>query len=303
MYILQCGDYESIISWSGNAVIVKNIQLFVETVLPTFFKQSKFDSFTRNLRRWGFSTRRGLLTKGLFWSFSHPGFNKAGGFAECSRIVTSGSKKAVHLHHKSADSPYGVSSTANGRSLNHHYEMFPPSRNILHSQTGQIIDERQHTMGDFMTLAHRREMQRDHLINRNAPGNPLFMRSVGRGEQITSNIPRPVSNATTSSLPYRANDNLISCNSYPYEGRPNAHSIYRGAREQTMYSNRDQITTSSPTHIHAPSFLDLVTNNNEARLHRRQLVLERLSSFCQNEYHSAQEKAMLVQMVLNQVPF
>jgi len=94
MYILGCGDYDEIIAWSlnGESVIVRNTQGFAESVLPIFFKQSKFDSFTRKMRRWGFSTRRLHTPKGLegtSWAFQHPHFTKAGGFAMCYKVVTS----------------------------------------------------------------------------------------------------------------------------------------------------------------------------------------------------------------------
>ena len=95
MYILGCGDYDEIIAWSlnGLSVIVKDTNGFAESVLPIFFKQSKFDSFTRKMRRWGFSTRRLHTPKGdlegTSWAFQHPHFTKAGGFAMCYKVVTS----------------------------------------------------------------------------------------------------------------------------------------------------------------------------------------------------------------------
>lgn len=94
MYILGCGDYDEIIAWSlnGESVIVKDTHGFAESVLPIFFKQSKFDSFTRKMRRWGFSTRRLHMPKGLkgtSFAFQHPRFTKAGGFDMCYKVVTS----------------------------------------------------------------------------------------------------------------------------------------------------------------------------------------------------------------------
>ena len=56
MEVLGQPDLEHIICWMphGRAFMVKEPQLFVKDVLPRFFKQSKFMSFTRQLNLWGF---------------------------------------------------------------------------------------------------------------------------------------------------------------------------------------------------------------------------------------------------------
>jgi hypothetical protein len=55
----------------GRAFIVKAPQLFVHEVLPKFFKQSKFMSFTRQLNLWGFKR----LTRGMDnGAYYHPLF-------------------------------------------------------------------------------------------------------------------------------------------------------------------------------------------------------------------------------------
>lgn len=88
MYILICGDYDEVIAWSlnGRAIVIKDTEEFVKKILPTFFKQSKFASFTRKMRRWGFSTR--CLQNSVHWAFQHPHFTKAGGFASCTQVMT-----------------------------------------------------------------------------------------------------------------------------------------------------------------------------------------------------------------------
>ncbi len=62
MEVLDRGDMDSIITWlpHGRAFIVRHSQKLKEIVLPRFFKQSKFMSFTRQLNLWGFKR----ITKG-----------------------------------------------------------------------------------------------------------------------------------------------------------------------------------------------------------------------------------------------
>lgn len=56
MEVLDRGDMEDIIRWMphGRAFIVRQPKAFSSEVLPRFFKQSKFMSFTRQLNLWGF---------------------------------------------------------------------------------------------------------------------------------------------------------------------------------------------------------------------------------------------------------
>mmetsp|Transcript_13585 Transcript_13585/g.16498 ORF Transcript_13585/g.16498 Transcript_13585/m.16498 type:complete len:592 (-) Transcript_13585:174-1949(-) len=63
MEVLDRGDMDAIITWlpHGRAFIVKHPQNLREVVLPRFFKQSKFMSFTRQLNLWGFKR----ITKGV----------------------------------------------------------------------------------------------------------------------------------------------------------------------------------------------------------------------------------------------
>ena len=65
MYVLECGKYNHIVDWKLDTesnekhFIVYDIDAFTKTVLPTFFKVAKYDSFQRKLYRWGFiKTRR-----------------------------------------------------------------------------------------------------------------------------------------------------------------------------------------------------------------------------------------------------
>jgi hypothetical protein len=71
--LLDVPNYSSIISWNdaGNVVIIHDVDAFISTIIPAHFKKSKFGSFIRRMRRWGFSvftrkrsssTARGLMT-------------------------------------------------------------------------------------------------------------------------------------------------------------------------------------------------------------------------------------------------
>lgn len=54
--VLESGKYEDIISWlpGGKAFIITNKKRFASDILPIYFKQSQFTSFTRKLSRWKF---------------------------------------------------------------------------------------------------------------------------------------------------------------------------------------------------------------------------------------------------------
>jgi len=54
MYVLQCGDYNDIITWtpSGLAFVILNPVAFEKIVLPQIFKEAKFSSFQRKVSRY-----------------------------------------------------------------------------------------------------------------------------------------------------------------------------------------------------------------------------------------------------------
>lgn len=56
MQILSSGLHDNIISWTpdGLSFVVKKPNLLVSEVLPSYFKEVKYSSFTRKLHRWGF---------------------------------------------------------------------------------------------------------------------------------------------------------------------------------------------------------------------------------------------------------
>lgn len=71
MEVLGQEEYSHIASWMphGRAFIVHNPKAFTAEILPRFFKQTKYMSFTRQLNLWGFKriTRRGNPDAGAYY--------------------------------------------------------------------------------------------------------------------------------------------------------------------------------------------------------------------------------------------
>jgi hypothetical protein len=85
MYTIQCGEFNDIVAWSkdGLSFCINNKVAFEKAILPVLFKPSKFESFARNLRRWGFvkiSLTGKLAEEGV--AYSHPDFRR-GDYALC----------------------------------------------------------------------------------------------------------------------------------------------------------------------------------------------------------------------------
>mmetsp|Transcript_9804 Transcript_9804/g.15062 ORF Transcript_9804/g.15062 Transcript_9804/m.15062 type:complete len:396 (-) Transcript_9804:144-1331(-) len=79
MKILSCKEYSHIICWrpesNGRAFHIVDRDAFTSSILPRYFKQAKFSSFTRKLFRWGFE-RVGHLRGKKYATFSHEKFQK-----------------------------------------------------------------------------------------------------------------------------------------------------------------------------------------------------------------------------------
>lgn len=93
MYAIECGQFDEIMSWSGDgrSFAIRDKDGFEVRVLPALFKPSKFESFIRKLCRWGFAKRRASGRYGqeeeseqCVW-FYHPNFQK-GNFDLCSSV-------------------------------------------------------------------------------------------------------------------------------------------------------------------------------------------------------------------------
>lgn len=99
MYVLECGRYNHVVGWKLDTesneqhFIVYDIDAFTETVLPTFFKVAKYDSFQRKLYRWGFiKTRRTKADKLQLPNsvcYVHP-FFRQGDYNGASQMTCSG---------------------------------------------------------------------------------------------------------------------------------------------------------------------------------------------------------------------
>lgn len=75
MEIVSDATTNDIISWlpDGKGFVVKNKEKLSEKVLPRYFKSSKYESFTRNLNRWGFAYASRGSEPG---ACSHPHFQR-----------------------------------------------------------------------------------------------------------------------------------------------------------------------------------------------------------------------------------
>mmetsp|Transcript_2748 Transcript_2748/g.3148 ORF Transcript_2748/g.3148 Transcript_2748/m.3148 type:complete len:222 (-) Transcript_2748:223-888(-) len=81
MYILECEDYEDVLTWepSGLSFVIIDPKEFQKRVLPEIFKGAKLSSFHRKLLRWSF------VKRSKKYSYSHPNF-KRGDWAQCSAM-------------------------------------------------------------------------------------------------------------------------------------------------------------------------------------------------------------------------
>jgi len=85
MHILSSDAHQHILSWShdGNSFVVKNPKLLVSEVLPNYFKEAKYSSFTRKLHRWGFIK---ILRGKELTAYFHKQFRR-GNYDLCTRIT------------------------------------------------------------------------------------------------------------------------------------------------------------------------------------------------------------------------
>ena len=73
--ILNNTELEGIISWSddGNSFAIKNVRLFEEVVLPSYFKHNKVTSFMRQMNSYSFNKKK---HNKAYKEYSHPYFKK-----------------------------------------------------------------------------------------------------------------------------------------------------------------------------------------------------------------------------------
>lgn len=125
MYALECGQFNEIMSWSGDgrsfAIIDKDG--FEDRVLPALFKPSKFESFIRKLCRWGFAKKRASSRYGqeeseqCVW-FYHPNFQK-GNIELCISVECRQNTKMESKSITLSNSSTAQSSSARAGSTSH----------------------------------------------------------------------------------------------------------------------------------------------------------------------------------------
>lgn len=87
MHILSSGIHDHIICWThdGLSFVVKKPNLLVSEVLPNYFKEVKYSSFTRKLHRWGFVK---LLRGKELSAYFHNEFRR-GDYERCAQMTCS----------------------------------------------------------------------------------------------------------------------------------------------------------------------------------------------------------------------
>ena len=126
MQILSSGQHEHIISWTpdGLSFVVKKPSLLVSEVLPHYFKEVKYSSFTRKLHRWGFVK---ILRGKELSAYFHKIFLR-GNFELCAQMNCSKSGGSGAL----ADVPHHVQKNILPRMHDNIHDMH--DREVLHEQ-------------------------------------------------------------------------------------------------------------------------------------------------------------------------
>ncbi len=104
----QNQEITEIISWSkdGKTVMIHDKKLFKRKILPKFFQNIKYTSWTKQMRRWGFICYAGGAPRHNAVSFSNPIFIR-GDMEMCKRIrsVEPHHQQQQHQHHPAPPSP------------------------------------------------------------------------------------------------------------------------------------------------------------------------------------------------------
>jgi hypothetical protein len=107
MYTLECGDYDDIIRWcrGGDSFVITNSKRFEEYVLPDIFKEAKYASFDRKLKRWGFHKAR-VRKASKSCCYGHPMFLKGNfGLCESMTLIHSRQRSIVMTRFSSNSEP------------------------------------------------------------------------------------------------------------------------------------------------------------------------------------------------------
>ena len=132
--ILAVNDYSSIVSWlpSGKSFAITNKEQFTKEVLPRFFNDTKFESFHRRLKRWGFRTTYTNGSKQVV--YTNDLFNKNRPELRKMMSGNAGNKSQVRGHHMQPATI--LQSQQHGhqmRPIHHPQPNYPPHLiNIMH---------------------------------------------------------------------------------------------------------------------------------------------------------------------------
>jgi len=141
MEILNNEEHSDVISWlpHGKGFIMYKKKKFAAQVLPKYFKQSKFTSFTRKLNRWGFVR----VTRGPETGAYYHQFFQRGNLRLCMQMScqSSSNKPGVLPPIPSIGGSFGGTSTGMGNVLS-----LPNSTGDLAQQNQSMIRQQLHQL-------------------------------------------------------------------------------------------------------------------------------------------------------------
>lgn len=192
MYVLECGKYNHIVDWKLDAesneqhFIVYDIDVFTETILPTFFKVAKYDSFQRKLYRWGFlktrRTRADKLQLPKSACYAHP-FFRQGDYNRASQMTCSGVDvefcKTEQKKRKRQQSEKVGSKVS---------KKLPASKNNAKKTTEQKSISSKHSLGNFQQLMAHGPFRDMEAIPSLLPST-MRMNGCERIEDASSTVP------------------------------------------------------------------------------------------------------------------
>ena len=199
MYALECRSYSQIIDWapSGLAFVIMDKKNFENTVLPEIFKEAKFSSFERKLKRWGFVKAK--VNRGTKSCCYGHGMFRRGDYGLCSKICNKGDQKTQEIQFMFQCPPACSSSEEVVRTSQHAFDS-----NI--TTTGGLLtnsSRHQHSKNSPVVSISCCVDQPTHLL---PPGiMPSF--SLRRDPPAYANIPTRTNHMMVSS---RSNDDLTS---------------------------------------------------------------------------------------------
>lgn len=97
--------------WSenGDTVIIKDVKLFADKVIPTAYKHNNFSSFVRQLNFYGFrKIKSASIEKSAWWEFRHPQFRRG------APHLLGEIKRSVHFEANSAQEVTSIKSDMSG---------------------------------------------------------------------------------------------------------------------------------------------------------------------------------------------